>query len=310
MRRRPPTRSPALKALLLLVSALLLPLPVAQAQGKLKVMVTILPLYYLAVNVAGDRADVELLLPSHVDPHDFAATPRDLRRLSQSRLLFVNGLGLEGWLTGLLKNASLSPDQLVDTSLGVEPLKKEDSLRKNRATPGRGPKGQDPHIWLDPLRALHQADNIREALSRADPVGRAAYQANYESYARRLRLLDAEIRDGLKEVKTHLYVTFHDAFIYFSDRYNLNLLGAIEEVAGQDPAPRHLARLSDLVRTRGVRAIFSQVKPVPRVVRSFANDLDLQVYTLDPMETGPLHPEGYERIMRTNLRVIAEALNL
>ena len=304
MRRRPPTRSPILKALLFwLVSTLLLAPPVAQAQGKFKVMVTILPLYYLAVNVAGDRADVELLLPSHVDPHDFAATPRDLRRLSQSRLLFVNGLGLEGWMTGLLQNAGLSPDQLVDTSLGVESLKKG-------ATPGRGPKGQDPHIWLDPLRALHQADNIREALSRADPGGRAAYQANYESYAQRLRLLDTEIRDSLKEVKTRLYVTFHDAFIYFSDRYNLNLLGAIEEVAGQDPAPRHLARLSDLVQTHGVRAIFSQVRPVPRVVRSFANDLGLQVHTLDPMETGPLHPEGYERIMQKNLRVIAEALNL
>lgn len=295
-----------LKALLCLLVLFFLPRLTVQAEERLKVMATVPPLYYFTVNVAGHRADVELLLPSQLSPHDFAATPRDLRRLSQARLLFVNGLSLEGWLEGLLRNSGLSPDQVVDTSLGVEPLK-DGAIRKDRAK--SGPRGQDPHIWLDPLRALRQAANIRDALSRADPGGQGTYQRNFESYAGRLRLLDEEIRSSLKDVKTRYYVAFHDAFAYFAERYGLTLLAAIEEVPGRDPSPRHLARVSDLIRAHGVRSLFSPAGPLPRIVRSLAEDLGLKVYPLDPIEAGPLHPKGYERLMRGNLRLIVEALN-
>jgi zinc transport system substrate-binding protein len=121
--------------------------------------------------------------------------------------------------------------------------------------------------------------------------------------------LDEEIRSSLKDVKTRYYVAFHDAFAYFAERYGLTLLAAIEEVPGRDPSPRHLARVSDLIRAHGVRSLFSPAGPLPRIVRSLAEDLGLKVYPLDPIETGPLHPEGYERLVRGNLRLIVEALN-
>jgi ABC-type Zn uptake system ZnuABC Zn-binding protein ZnuA len=103
-------------------------------------------------------------------------------------------------------------------------------------------------------------------------------------------------------------VTFHDAFPYFLRRYDLHLVGVVEEVPDVDPSPRYLARLMRAIRASGVGVVFTEPQFNVALAKRLAEDLKLKLAELDVLETGPLTAGAYEDAMRTNLRVLNEQL--
>jgi ABC-type Zn uptake system ZnuABC Zn-binding protein ZnuA len=166
----------------------------------------------------------------------------------------------------------------------------------------------NPHVWLDPMLAGHCVSNIVEALCLADPAHAAGYRLRGERYRQELAALDAEIRASLQGLKDRKVVTFHDAFPYFCRRYDLELVGVIEEVPNVDPSPKYLARLSRLIRDRKVRVLFSEPQFHPRLLRRLADDLGIGVAELDVLETGKASPAFYAEGIRRNLRSLETAL--
>ncbi len=281
----------------------------ARAEGrKLRVLTTFLPVYCFSVNVAGDLAEVDNLLPPGVEPHDFQFTPREIKKLAAADVVVMNGLRLESWLTRVIDQSGRGK-VIVEAAAGLQSELISESHLESADGPGRRFDGlPNPHIWLDPQLAEHAVTNILSAFQTADPANAAAYARNARAYVARLQDLDAGLRAGLVPLRGQSIVTFHDAFPYFARRYGLRIAGVIEKAPDVQPSPRYLATLGRIIQTERVRVIFTERQSSPRLARQIGRDYHVAVAQLDTLETGVLAPEFYELGMRNNLRVLEEYL--
>lgn len=294
---------------------LALPDSVSGAEGRrVRILTSIAPLYSWATNVAGGAADVENLLPADVGPHDYQFLPRDMRKIASADVILLNGLGLEAWFAKAIKAGdTTTPRKIVEVAAGVPAellIRDVPALHLDgdeaEAHVHQGPA--NPHLWLDPWFARHAVTNLLAALRQTDPANAATYEANAAGYIERLHALDREIETGLTGFSRREVVTFHDAFPYFCRRYQLKLVGVIEEVPGASPSPRYLAALSHVIRERQVGVIFTEPQFDAKLARQLARDLRIAVAGLDTLETGRLAASAYEDGMRANLRVLRSSL--
>lgn len=275
---------------------LLLLIFLGPARGKELTLLTLFaPLYCFSANLVRDRDQVDALLSGNTSPHDYHLSVRDRQKVDSADLIVVNGLGLDDWITPIL-NRSRKEDQVVIASAGLA-----HELIFAHGKP-------NPHIWLDPILAIHCVSNISEALIRSDPVHASSYRQNSSNYVGRLLALDGEIRAALSPFHNAQIVTFHDSFRYFARRYGLTVAGIIEEVPDVSPSARQLARLYQTIRKEKPKCIFTEPQFPSRLAEQMAKDLGVSIASLDTLETGRLNAEAYERGMRANLRVLQEKL--
>ena len=260
----------------------------AAEPAKLKVLTSFLPVYCFTVNVAGDLAQVDNLLPPGSSPHDFQLSPPDVRRFNQSDLLIVNGLGAEPWIDRL-KRQGAKGKKIVIVSDGFS-------------------KDTNPHIWLDPILAAHAVTNILRALQAADAQNADAYATNARAFVRKLEALDQEFREALAGVKGAAIITYHDAFPHLARRYGLQIAGVVEETAEVSPGPRHLAKLRRMVQTQRVKALFTDAEHPQKLAEQLASDFGVRLAPLYTLEHGELSPTVYEEGMRKNLNVLRNTL--
>jgi zinc/manganese transport system substrate-binding protein len=273
--------------------------PATQSDEELKILTTIAPLYSFTANIVGDAAVVDNLIPSGVGPHEYSLSPGDARKVAVSRILVKNGVNLESWLhklTGSAKDPGKSDGEgnkeliVVDTSQGIDIIER------------------DPHIWLSPKNAIIQVENIRDALTEADPDNSVLYSKNAAEYIQRLRELDREIKDEIRTWDMRQFVAYHSAFRYFARDYGLEQAAVIKETPETEPSPRHIAEVIETIKSNDIKVIFTEPQFSHKIVASIAKDLNLQVYSLDTLETGELSMEWYEKEMRENLAVLKKAL--
>jgi len=182
---------------------------------KTQVLTTFYPVYDYTRNVAGDRADVSLLVPMTVDVHDFEPTPSSIQAVSTANVLIYSGAGLEPWIPQIVAVANNPHLIQVDSSQGINLIQVPPKFQKdNRAI--------DPHIWLDPVLAKKQIENIVRGLTKADPSDQSYFTANADAYKVKLDYLNSEIINATATVATREFVPFHVAFGYFAKEYGLN----------------------------------------------------------------------------------------
>src|SRR5215470_5427304 len=202
--------------LAILVSALSLPLigshaPAQEAdKAKVKVVATFSILADLVRNVGGDRIDVTALVGPNGDAHVYAPTPADARTLGAAQLVVTNGLGFEGWMERLVK-ASGTKATMVVAAKGVKP--------RRSAGDDHGHGGSDPHAWQSVANVMIYVANIRDALAKVDPAGKATYEANAAAYLAKLDALDREVKETVAKIppERRRIITTHDAFGYFGE---------------------------------------------------------------------------------------------
>lgn len=166
----------------------------------------------------------------------------------------------------------------------------------------------DPHIWLDPKRAVEQVENIRDGLIAADPAGEAEYTANAEAFIAELQALDAEIAEKLAPFEGGTFVVFHDFAAYFADSYGLQsefLVGIPEE----NPSPGDVKRVMEAVQAQGLKTIMTEPQASQETFRAIAGDLGINVSVFDPGATGDdtaTQPNYYLTTMRQNTDNLVE----
>ena len=279
------------------------------AQEKLRVITTFLPGYCIAANVAGEAAEVENLLPGNVSLHDYQLSPGQIRKLNTADLVLLNGLGLETFLDRALKNAAPGTKEKTATlSAGLHvQLIHENTQAHQRAEEGHR-HSHDPHIWLDPRLMAHGVTNAMRAMQKADPKNAEKYARNAAAYIQKLQALDADIARQLAPVKSAAFITYHNAFRYFVRRYELNLAGVVERVPELPPSTRERAQLQKTIREKNVKALFSEPGGNSPLARSIAQDTGIRLGELDPLETGELKADSYERGMRRNAEALVKGL--
>ena len=136
----------------------------------------------------------------------------------------------------------------------------EDDHAEDEGEHGHGHGELDPHFWLDPLRAITQAERIADALIEADPAGADVYRANLAALSSDLRALHAEFETGLSSCAHDEFVTSHAAYGYLALAYGLEQVSVSGLSPGFDPSPQRLAGIADRINDLGLEAVL--VEPV------------------------------------------------
>lgn len=271
-------------------------------RGGLSVLATTTILADITRNVAGERAQVESLLPVGTDPHGYQLTPTDVAKITNSTVLVQNGLEYELFLGTALENAG--GKRIVITAT--------DGLTPRGADAGQS--SGDPHMWLDPNLVITYVENIRGGLIQADPEGKATYTANAEAYITQLKALDAWIvaQVNLIPAERRLLVTNHEALGYFADHYGFTIVGTVipSLSTGASTSAQELAAVIDQIKSTGAPAIFLGDVENPDLANQIAAETGIRVVAdlhLESLTDGAPAPT-YIEMMKYNVARIVEAL--
>jgi zinc transport system substrate-binding protein len=280
---------------------------------KIEVVATFYPLYDFTRQVGGERVAVSCLIPNGVEPHHWEPSPGDIITVKKADVFVYNGAGLEPWIDNVLRNIDPQKTVAVDTSAAISLLpaeEHEDEGHENAGEEEHG--GYDPHIWLDPVNAQKQVEQIRDALIKADPAGREYYEENAGSYLTRLEELDRTFRETLARVPQKEIVTTHAAFNYLCRRYGLKQVPIMGLSPEAEPGPAKMAGIIKLVREKKIRYIFFETMVSPRVAEIIAAETGADTLVLNPV--AGLTPEesargeDYLTLMEQNLVNLKKAL--
>jgi zinc transport system substrate-binding protein len=260
--------------------------------SKLQVISSFNPLHEFSQIVGQDKVDVRLLVPVGVEPHDWEPTIKDIQEIQKSNLIIINGIGFENWVDNLAENNYQGI--IVDTSEGIL-INNLD--QKNTV---------DPHIWLNPIYAKKQVQNIALAFSNNDPENGEFYTTNAAEYGKKLDLLDLKIRTELSDCNDD-FIAFHDAFSYFAKEYDLNQHTIVPSNNSHgEVTAKTLENVISKARELNIKVIFSEESVNTKTSQIIANEIGGKVLVLSPLEI--VSDGDYISKMNQNLEHLKEVL--
>jgi zinc transport system substrate-binding protein len=252
--------------------------------SKENVVAAFYPLAYAAEQVGGPNVHVTNLTPAGAEPHDLELSPGDVAAVKDAGLVLLMGHGFQPQLERAARSASGQSLSLLDT-------------------PGIERHGNDPHVWLDPLRYALLVRAIGNAL-HAEPAA--------NRLVARLHALDREYLRGLAHCVRPELVTSHAAFGYLAQRYGLQQISVEGLSPEAEPAPHDLARVIASVHASGATTVFAEPLASPRVARTVSRETDAVVAVLDPLEGLTPRALGrgadYFTVMHRNLAALRRGL--
>lgn len=289
--------------------------PVEETQGsteeKLLVYASFYPMYDFAKNIGKDKIDLKLMIPPGVEAHDWEPTAKIMGEMEKADVLIYNGLEMEPWIEKL--TASIQSDQLiiVEASQGTDLIEgeaHEDEHEEEEEEHGE----YDPHVWLNPMNAIKQAENIKDAFIQADEVNKDFYEANFKEYADRLNALDEKYKQELSNVKRKEIVVAHAAFGYLTNRYGLEQVAITGLSPQEEPSAAKLAELTEFAMEYNLKYVFFETLTSPKLAQVLANEVGAEIAVLNPLE-GLTQEEinagkDYIAVMEENLLALKKAL--
>jgi zinc/manganese transport system substrate-binding protein len=290
--------------LLGLAAGIALPLP-ALAQEKLPVVASFSILGDFVREIGGERVSVALLVGPDGDAHVYSPTPADAKTVAGAKLVVVNGLKFEGWLTRLIKSSGTKATVATATA-GITPLKMADDH-------GHGHGGEDPHAWQSVANARLYVGNVKDALVAADPAGKAAYETNATAYLAKLDTLENEIKATVARIPAdrRKAITSHDAFGYFAKAYGIEFIAPQGVSTESEASAKDVARIIRQIKAQKVPAVFLENITNPRLAEQIARESGAKIggrlYS-DALsaESGPAGT--YIAMMKHNISQIEKAL--
>ena len=277
----------------------------ALAQEKINVVATFSILGDLVKNIGGDRVVVATLVGPNGNAHMFSPTPADARKLGAAKVVFVNGLGFEGWMTRLVK-ASGTKAPTVVASAGIKTQKMEDDHHPGRMV-------TDPHAWQSIANVKVYVANIRDGLRAADPAGASVYDANARDYLGKLDALEQEVRAALEKIPAarRKVITTHDAFGYFASAYGMEFIAPAGVSADSEPSAKDVARIIAQVKRQKIPAVFMENISDPRLMQQIARETGAKIggtlYS-DALSGAGGPAASTIEMMRSNVRELTKAL--
>ena len=250
-------------------------------------------------NVGAERVEVATLVGPNGDVHVYAPTPGDAKTIAAANIVFVNGLGLEGWIDRLIA-ASATRAPVVMASQGIRPRSGTRSV-------------SDPHAWQSVANVKLYIGNIRDGLIAVDAAAKKIFEANAATYLAKLDALDAEIKAAIETIPPprRKVISAHSAFGYFGDAYGIEFIAPEGLSTEAEPSAGGVAKLIDQIRREKIPAVFMENIADPRLLQRIAEDTGVRIggklYSdaLSPPD-GPA--ASYIAMMRSNVRELTHAL--
>ena len=271
-------------------------------ENKLLIVTTLFPQYDFAKQIAGDRAEVVLLLSPGVESHDFEPTPSDIILINKADLFIYTGDEMEPWVADHLESIDNKNLNVLDVSKGVELICEEENHDHNHVHDDEIHKGEniifgeeegnhdghdhshsyDPHIWTSPVNAMKMVENVTESLVKLDEAYSEYYKQNESAYLSELKNIDEQFRKIVSCAKTHtLYFGGRFAMSYFAHEYGLNYVAAFDSCqAKSEPGARLIVKIIEKMREDKAFYVFYEEMTDPKAARIIAEEIDGDILLL------------------------------
>ena len=292
-------------------------------------------------NVVGDDANLEVLFPIGADAHDYQLSSAQVASMQEADLVVVNGLALEEGILDAIEGLEDDGANVLEVAGELDPIPFGESSHDHHEEEGEREEEEmasdgscdpeaghddhdeeghsegscDPHVWMDPLRVAMAVELIAEELAAIDPE--VDWMANASEYAEELRSLDAEIIDQLGSIdeENRKMVTNHEAFGYFAERYDFEIVGTVIPGGSTlgDPSSAELAELVGIMTDEEINVIFAEtVEPAAlaeAVADEIGDEVDVVALFTESLGEDGSDAETYVDMLRTNSERIADALS-
>lgn len=242
--------------------------------GKIKISATLFPQYDFARQIAGDKAEITLILPSGMDSHSYEPTPSDIININKSDLFIYTGEYLESWANDIVGDIDTDKTHVLDVSSGIQLVKEEDEHHHDEDGDEHHHHEYDPHIWTSPVIAMQMADNIAEALCETDSVNSDYYKQNAENYKKQLQELDSEFREIVADGKRNtIYFGGKFALYYFTQEYGLDYVSAFDSCSGEtEPSAKVMSEMISSIKENNIPVIYYEEIAEPTVANMIADE--------------------------------------
>ncbi len=280
---------------------------------KINVVCTLFPQYDFVREIAGDRADITLLLTPGTDSHSYDPSPVDMVKINECDLFIYTGELMESWAANII--GSLSGDVEVLSLPQPVKLKEHTHLYSSHAEEDHD-HSADPHIWTSPVNAMLIVETISQKLCEIDSKNEAYYKANEEAYLKQLKALDGEIR-AVADAAENKTVVMCDRFamLYFCEEYGLDYIAAFDScTSNTEPSPAVIVKITNEVEQKNIPAVFCAELSNRKVADAVAQRTGVQVLELhschnlsaDDFNAG----ENYISLMKRNAENLKTALGV
>lgn len=245
---------------------------------KLQIIATLFPQYDFAREIAGDKAEITLLLPPGMESHSFEPTPGDIIAIQESDIFLYTGDQMEPWVANIASNA---PDSLLVTDLseGITLCKEEHDYETEEEHDHEGHNHEyNPHIWTSPVLAMKMVENVTQALCQADSANKDFYQENARNYLAKLEDLDQTFRQIVSEGQQDtLYIGSRFSLYYFMEEYGLHYVAAYDSCEEEaEPSIKRVVSMIESMRDSHVTAIYYEELVEPYIANTIAEATDAE----------------------------------
>ncbi|MED4227108.1 metal ABC transporter substrate-binding protein [Neobacillus cucumis] len=272
----------------------------SEGSKKLNIVTTFYPMYYFAKKVAGDSANVELLIPSGVEPHDWEPTAKDMAKIQDADVFIYNSQYFELWAEKVLKSIDTSKLKVVEASSGIKLMDALESADEEKNTASK-----DPHVWLSPVLAQQEVNTIAKALEQVAPKNKDQFQKNAEALNSELADLDRLYKETIDKAKKKEFVTQHAAFGYLAKQYGLTQIPIAGLSPDVEPTLGKLAELTELTKKKNIKVVYFEAMTSSKVAETLAKEIGAKTEVLSPLEglTKEEQQQGldYMGVMKKNL---------
>ena len=301
------------KIFLLIIAIVLFAMP-AVGEEKVDIVVTDFPCYDFARAVAGDNADITLLIKPGAEVHSFDPTPADIAAMMEADVFAYIGGESDVWAEEMLSGMTDGPDILRMFDC-VEEMREDHSEHEEHEHEEGHVHEYDEHIWTSPANAVLMVEAMRDTLVQADPANEEIYAANAESYIAEIEKADARIRDIVENAqRTELVFGDRFPFLYMAQYYGLEYKAAFPGCAAEtEPSAKMLMELINYVAENKIPAVYTIEMSTGVIARTIADETGAEVVTLHSIQNVTADEfaagETYVSLMNRNADALEKGLN-
>ena len=244
----------------------------------LKIVCTLFPQYDFAREIAGDRAEITLLLTPGTDSHSYDPSPVDMVKINECDLFIYTGELMESWAKDVVSSLNETVT-VLDVSAGLELSAVENGHDHGEESHEHA---VDPHVWTDPVNAMEITRKICGILCKIDAESASYYKANEETYLAKLEELDKNLGEIAASAQ-HKKIVMCDRFAmhYFCKRYALEYVAAFDScTADTEPSPAVIVKITNEVKENNIPAVFAAELSNRKVAEAVAQQTGARVLEL------------------------------
>ncbi|MFY4777273.1 metal ABC transporter solute-binding protein, Zn/Mn family [Metabacillus sp. RGM 3146] len=287
--------------------------------GKLKIYTTIFPLEDFTKKIGGNMVEAESIIPPNVEAHSYEPSTKTMVDMSESNAFIYTGAGIEGFgdkAAEILKSENIP---VVKATKGMKLLKGEHHHQESQSGDPYGGEDEDehgdtdPHVWLDPIRSIQIAENIKNSLVQLHPKGKAQFEKNFHALKTELLKLDKEYADTIKKSPKKEILVSHAAYGYWENRYGIHEISVMGLSPSEEPSQKTLENIISTSRKHNIHYVIFEKNISSKISQIVEQELGAKPLTLNNLESvsqeAIQNKEDYFSLMRENLKNLKIALS-